>query len=191
MPANVCDAVSPATAARAQLTYESKRTDPIYVPGPQGEPVSSSISSCTWTFPNPAHGGNGRPNQWTATVQYAVIEPKLGNAAELAHTVVFENGIGTRDEKDVTVVRADPAPVPVDEGYYVYLTQKTVTGADSAVEVVLRRANAVVMVRFSGADLTKDPTLPAGLQLVTTPVDEARLRPTLDLILPEALALIR
>jgi hypothetical protein len=177
MPSNACDAISPSTATKAKLTYSSKRTDPIYVPGPQGEPMSSSINSCTWTFPNPAHGRNGRPNQFSATVQYSVIEPKLANAAELAHTLIFENGIGTRDKTGVTVVREEPAPTPADEGYYVYLTQKTPTGGDASVELVLRRANAVVMVRFSGADLSMDPTLPKGLQLVTAPVDGPREGP--------------
>ena len=172
------------------MTYSSTRTDPIHVPGSQGEPVSSSILSCTWTFPNPAHGPSGRPNQFSATVQYVVIEPKLADAADLAHDVVFDNRIGSRDGTDVAVVREETAPVPADEGYYIYFTRKSPTGAGSTAAVVLRRANAVVLVSFGGADLTLDPARPRGLQLVTVPVDETRLRPTVELIMPDALAVL-
>jgi hypothetical protein len=189
VPANPCDGVAPSTAAKAGLTYSDKRSTPLYVPGPQNLPVSASIDTCTWTFPNPAHGRNGRPNQFSATVGYTVIDPKLDNAAELAK-MIFKTIAELRNNKDVTVVREASSPVPADEGSYLYVTEKSVTGAGSKVEVLIRRANAVVQVSFSGADLTLDPKLPKGLQLVTTPVDEARLRPTVELILPDALALL-
>ena len=79
----------------------------------------------------------------------------------------------------------------VDDGYYAYVTQKSPSGAGGVAEAGVRLANAVVTVRFTGADLRSDPSRPVGDQLVTAPVGEKRLKPTVDSLLPESIGLLK
>jgi hypothetical protein len=90
----------------------------------------------------------------------------------------------------VTIEREQPAPDLGAEAYDLFLTEKSTTGRSSRVEIAVRTANAVVTLSFSGADLRIDPDLPRGLQLVTSPVAEKRLRPTAEALLPGVLALL-
>jgi hypothetical protein len=190
-PADPCAAVPATSATSLGLTRPTQRSISQFAeaPPPAGL-VSYDLISCEWVVANPGRGPNGQPNQMTARVSYAVLRPPDGDADAVARSVYLSTNENARTGNDTTVVSETTAPVPADDGYYLFTQRKSVTGADATVEVAVRRANAVVVVEFSGADLTRDPSRPVGTQLVTTPVAEARLRPTVERMLPDALALL-
>jgi hypothetical protein len=190
-PADPCAAVPAAVANRLKLKEPTRKTYDLFARDEQrpSDPlVTFGQLTCFWSVPNPGRGPDGRPNAMTARVAYSVLAPDRPHAADIAADV-FETGKEKLGEKEV--VREGAAPVECDEGYDVFVHEESPTGAGSEVEVTVRRANAVVTVAFSGADLTLDPTKPRGLQLVTTAVAEERLRPTVDGILPSALDLLK
>ncbi|MDG4784661.1 hypothetical protein O7626_01725 [Micromonospora sp. WMMD1102] len=153
--------------------------------------VIYDLVTCEWVVANPTKGPRGRPNQWTMRVAYAVIQPERESAPVVAQTVYTQGHDGLWEHKDITVVREGKPTVSADDGYYVYATRRSATGTSGEVQSAVRIANAVVTVEFSGADLTTDPTLPRGLQLVTKAVAESRLQPAVEDLLPEALGLLR
>jgi hypothetical protein len=189
-PADPCAAVPAAVAKRLRLEKPTRKTYGLFARDDQrpSDPlVSYGQLTCFWSVPNPGRGPGRRPNAMTARVAYSVLTPDRPNAADIA-AAVFATGKEQLGEKKV--VREGRATVECDEGYDVFVHEESVTGVGSEVEVTVRRANAVVTVAFSGADLRLDPTKPRGLQLVTSPVEEGRLRPVVDAILPGALKLL-
>jgi hypothetical protein len=189
-PADPCAAVPAAVARRLKLAKPTRKTYDLFARDEQrpSDPlVSYGQLTCFWSVANPGRGPDGRPNEMTARVAYSVLTPDRPSATGVAASV-FRTGKEELEKKDV--LREGTAKVECDEGYDVFVHEESVTGAGSEVEVTVRRANAVVTVAFSGADLRLDPTKPRGLQLVTSPVDEKRLRPVVDAVLPGALALL-
>jgi len=189
-PADPCAAVPAEVAGALTLTKRRRVSTGQFAPNGNGV-VSYDLVTCEWVVPNAGQGPQARPNELTAVVSYAVLEVPDGDAAAVAKGVFDRTHEGARDGAGITVVNEAAAPVPADDGYYLYVTRKSGTGAGGQVEVGLRRGNAVVTVEFSGADLALDPARPRGDQLVTTPFDESRLRPTVERMLPGALALLR
>lgn len=193
LPADPCAAVPAEVARRFALEKPRRRTYGLFATDKQrpADPlVAFDLLTCEWSVRNPAKGRDGRPNSMTARVAYAALTPDRPNAAEIAAEVFALGREQRREDKDVTVVREGPAPVRCDEGYDVFTTRRSVTGESGEIEVTVRRANAVVTVAFSGADLRIDRSKPRGLQLVTTAVEEQRLRPVVQGILPGALDLL-
>ena len=188
-PGDPCAAVPAALADRLGLREPSRRTDPLFEMDstqPQDPLVGYDQTTCVWVVRNPGRGADGRPNQMTASVSYAVIDPARP-AAEAVAESVWQRG-REKLSPDAPPVRAS---VEVDDGYYAYVTQKSPSGAGGVAEAGVRLANAVVTVRFTGADLRSDPSRPVGDQLVTTPVGEKRLKPTVDSLLPESIGLLK
>jgi hypothetical protein len=189
-PADPCAAVPAAVAKRLKLAEPTRKTYDLFArddQSPTDPLVTFGQLTCFWSVANPAKGAGGRPNEMTARVAYSVLAPDRPNAAGIA-AQVFQTRRQELGSKEV--VREGAAAVACDEGYDVFLREPSPTGVGSEVEVTVRRANAVVTVAFSGADLKLDPTKPRGLQLVTTAVDERRLRPVVEGILPGALDLL-
>lgn len=192
-PADPCAAVPADVARRLKLEKPERRTYDLFTTDAQrpADPlVSYGQRSCFWSVANPAQGPAGRPNEMTARVAYSVLTPDRPNAASIAAEVFKAGKEDLAERSGVEVVREGEPPVECEEGYDVFLHEESPTGAGSQVEVTVRRANAVVTVSFGGADLTIDRTRPRGLQLVTKPVDERRLRAVVDGVLPGALALL-
>ena len=193
-PADPCAAAAPGLAKRYGMRDATRRSTTQYAMDPatpQDPLVNFDVIACEWTVANPGTGPRGRPNQMIVRIEYAVIDPERDGAdavARVVHTRAYE---GLRQRKEVTVVREGTPTVPADDGYYAYARRRSVTGASGEVEAVIRLANAVVTVRFSGADLELDPALPRGAQLVTTPVAESRLQPAVESLLPEAIGILR
>jgi hypothetical protein len=154
---------------------------------PEDPLVEYDLVTCEWVVDNPARGAGGQPNQMTVTVSYAVIDPARPSAAAVARSVLDtgKQKLATTDQ--VTVVREVAAPVSQYDGYYVYLTRKSVTGADGEVHAAVQMANAVVTTEFSGADLRRDRSKRPGFQEETTPVPESRLQSTVTTVLPSAI----
>jgi hypothetical protein len=141
---------------------------------------------CEWVVLNPPRSDDGRPNQMTASVSFAVIDPRHPSAGQVAAAVLTAGRERLDKDPYVEVVRKTGSPVDGHDGYYVYTRRRSATGESAGVEGAVHLANAVVVVRFSGADLRLDPSKPAGLQQVTEPVAESRLRPTVASLLPAA-----
>jgi hypothetical protein len=97
-------------------------------------------------------------------------------------------GCGSGADRDTGAVGPSQ---PADDGYYIHATRRSVTGISGEIEQAVRLHNAVVTVEFRGADLTLNPALPRGAQLVTTAVPESRLRPVVESLLPGAIGLLR
>lgn len=193
-PADPCAAVPAAVARRFKLEKPERRTYDLFATDDQrpADPlVSFGQLNCFWTVENPAQGPTGRPNAMTARVAYSVLTPDRPNAADIAAEVFTAEREELRKRDGVTVVREGEPRVECEEGYDAFVHEESPTGAGGEVEVTVRRANAVVTVSFGGADLTLDRSKPRGLQLVTRPVDERRLRPVVEGILPGALDLLK
>jgi hypothetical protein len=193
-PANPCAAAPPELVKRLGLSDPVPQVITQYVTDdatPQDPLVVYDVVSCTWGVKNPARGPAGRPNEMTMEVAYAVLPPRRHNAAAVAHQVYVSARERLRQHEDVTIVREGEPHVPADDGHYVHATRRTPTGTGSEAEATVRVGNVVVTVRFSGADLTLDTTLPRGLQLVTKPVAESRLKPAVTVLLPEAVGALR
>lgn len=193
-PADPCAAAPPELAKRLGMTDATPRSTTQFATDsatPQDPLVIYDLVTCEWVVANPAKGPRGRPNQMTMRVAYAVIQPERESAPAVAQTVYAQAYDGMRQHKDITVVREGKPTISADDGYYVYATRRSTTGTNGEVETAIRVANAVVTVQFSGADLTLDPTLPRGLQLVTKAVAEPRLQLAVADLLPEALAILK
>lgn len=193
-PADPCAAVPAPLAKRFEMSDATRQSTRQYETDPdtpQDPLVAYDSLSCEWTVKNPGKGPRGRPNQMTVRIEYMVIKPERANAPTVARSVYMRAYEGLRKATEVTVVRERKPAVTADDAYYVYATRRSVTGKSSEVEAAIRRANAVVTVEFSGADLAVDPSLPRGLQLVTRPVAESRLQPVVESLLPEAIRILR
>jgi hypothetical protein len=188
-----CSAVAPALSRRLGLRSPTSRVYEQFELD-ESEPnrplVSYDDVSCEWTVPNPGRGADGRANEMTASVSYAVIEPTRPSAGAIAAAVLAHKRERLGKGNGIEVVGESSTLVDGYDGYYVYAHRKSATGTGAEVEGAVRVANAVVAVQFSGADLRFDRSKPAGLGLMTEPVDEKRLRPTVSALLPAAVKLL-
>jgi hypothetical protein len=205
-PSNPCDAVSSATRKKYKLTQPEDSAIPFTGEATDdGVVVFADTVRCAWGVDNPAKGRNGRPNQFSLTLDFQVpttddidvVDEVARSAstrdvtpAQIAQTLLdgaradLEDGsTGTT----ATLKRTEPVNDLGDNAYSAVLTEKGDFGRSTMVVVAFRAANAHVKVTYSGADLQIDPSLPEGLQLVTTPVPPRRLEPVANAVARDAL----
>jgi hypothetical protein len=154
---------------------------------PQDPVVAYDDVGCEWTVTNPGRSPDGRANQMTASISYSVIDTHRASAGQVAALVLDQSRQRFGDDQRFDVVRKAETPLAGRDGYYIYAHEKSATGVGAMTEAAVRVENAVIVVRFAGADLRVDRSKPVGLQLTTRPVDERRLRPTVLSLLPAAL----
>jgi hypothetical protein len=209
-PSNPCDAVSADTRMKYKLTQPEASTFPFTGEATaSGEVILLDTVRCSWAVDNPAKRQNGRPNQFTVTLDFQV--PTAQDADQVSAVaqaaskrdvtprrmaqVLLDSGQADLDGESAgvttTLKRSEPINNLGDRAYVAVLAQKDVSGRSTAVVVALQAANAHVKVTSSGADLKIDPSLPEGLQLVTTPVPPRRLKPAAEAIARDALEALR
>jgi hypothetical protein len=189
-PADPCAGVSNETAQQHKMRNPERLSYDLFAMD-ETKPVADQLVpfkdlQCRWSVHNAGRGPNARPNEMTIIASYKVMD-----ASDDAARSVFTEQLAVLREKSGVTIKREQSPSELGgESYYVYLTEESPIGGGSRVEVAVHNANAVITVSFSGADLRSDRNRPAGLQLVTTPVAEDRLRPTVDALLPHVLALL-
>lgn len=176
-PSSVCDAVSADTRKKYKLKNPEDR-----------------ITNCSWSVNNPAKGPNGRKNQFTLTLELDVPTAADAAGAQAASEsevtpvqmaqVLLDHGQAELEGEVAGVTsklkRSEPVNDLGDSAYSAVLVEEGEFGKSTAVVVALQAANAYIKVTYSGSDLKIDPSLPAGLQLVTTPVPPRRLKPAAE-----------
>ncbi len=189
-PRDPCSGIS-ATLTRklglknpSRQVYDRFQQDPSQ---PDDPVVAYDDVGCEWTVANPGRSPDGRANQMTASVSYSVIDTHPASAGQVAALVLDQSRQRFGKDQRFDVVRNAEAPLVGRDGYYIYVHEKSATGVGALTEAAVRVENAVIVVRFAGADLRVDRSKPVGLQLTTRPVDEQRLRPTVLALLPAAL----
>jgi hypothetical protein len=205
-PSDPCGAVSAATRKMYELRQPEASTFPYAgTATSSGVPALTDTVRCTWVVDNPGKGPNGRPNQLSVTLDFQVPTAEdvdegvaMANAAstgdvtpEQMAQVLFDSAPADLEGESAGVTtrlkRREPVDGLGDSAYTAVLAQKDQVGRSTVVVVALRAANAHVMVTHSGADLQIDPSLPQGLQLVTTPVPPRRLKPAAEAVARDAL----
>lgn len=208
-PSDPCDAVSADTRKKYELTQPEAKTFPFTGKVTASEAILLDTVRCTWAVENPAKGKNGRPNRFTVTLDFQVPTGQHADQvsaiaqaaskrditpAQMAR-VLLDSGQADLEGEfagvTTTLKRSEPITNLGDSAYVAVLAQKNVSGRSTAVVVALQAANAHVKVTYSGADLKIDPSLPNGLQLVTTPVPPRRLKPAAEAIARDALEALR
>jgi hypothetical protein len=191
-PVNPCDAVSPATVQRFKLTKPDKTLLPgVDINPATSMPVDYNFVKCSWSIDNLAHGTNGRPNMFTFSITYVVIDQRLATAEQIAKTLYLFQKDKMKTGGKRQVKRAETPDGLGAEAYYTFSVDQTSVGEGAGSDLLIRKANAYVSLSLSGADLRLDPSLPRGRQLVTTPVTEDRLKPTVLGTVQEAMSLLR
>jgi hypothetical protein len=209
-PSNPCDAVSAATREKHKLTQPEASTFPYTgATTADGDTILVDTIRCTWAVKNPAKGPNGRPNRFTVALDFQVPTAQAADEisamaraaskheitpAQMAEVLLDSGQAHLEDEVagvTTTLKRDEPTNDLGDRAYSAVLAQKGVSGRSTAVVVALQAANAHVKVTSSGADLKIDPSLPEGLQLVTTPVPPRRLKPIAEAVARDALEALR
>jgi hypothetical protein len=205
-PSNPCDAVSAATREQYELTRPKADTFPYTgAETAGGDMILADTIRCSWAVDNPGKGPNGRKNQFSVTLDLQV--PTTQDADEISamaqaaskHDVtptqmaqaLLDSGQADLEGESAGVASKLKRNVPIndlgDRAYSAVLAQEDVSGRSTAVVVALQAANAHIKVTVSGSDLKIDPSLPEGLQLVTTPVPPRRLKPAAEAIAHDAL----
>jgi hypothetical protein len=189
-PRDPCSGVS-ATLTRtlglkdpSRQVYDRFQQDPSQ---PDDPVVAYDDVGCEWTVANPGRSPDGRANQMTASISYSVIDTDRASAGQVAALVLDQSRQRYGKDQRFDVVRNAETLLAGRDGYYIYAHEKSATGMGALTEAAVRVENAVIVVRFAGADLRVDRSKPVGLQLTTRPVDERRLRPTVLALLPAAL----
>ena len=205
-PSNPCDAVSAATRRKYRLTQPQDKVFPYTgAETASGDMVMADTIQCTWAVKNPAKGQNGRSNRFTLTLDFQVPTAEDGDLVGTVARAASKHDVtpvhaaqalldsaqadleGETAGVTTTLERSEPVNDLGDRAYSAVLTQKNDFGTSTMVVVAFQAANAHVKVSHSGADLKIDPTLPEGLQLVTTPVPPRRLKPAAQAVARDAL----
>jgi hypothetical protein len=168
----------------SRQVYDRFQEDPSQ---PDDPLVAYHDVGCEWTVANPGRSPDGRANQMTASISYSVIDTHRASADQVAALVLDQSRQRFGKDGRLDVVRKAETPLAGRDGYYIYAHDKSATGTGALAEAAVRVENAVIVVRFAGADLRADRSKPVGLQLTRRPVDERRLRPTVLSLLPAAL----
>ncbi|GAA0913505.1 hypothetical protein Vau01_045910 [Virgisporangium aurantiacum] len=190
-PADQCAGVTPATAQKFKLQQPSKNS----LPGMDSDPatgtlVDYTVLRCSWSVDNPAKGPNGRPNMFTLSVTYSVIDPAFPKSVQVATGIYELKKEKLRTDPERQVKRSDAPAGLGDEAAYFFAVETSSLGEGGSVDLIIRSSNAYVSISFSGADLRSDPSKPRGLQLVTSAVAEDQLQPTVLGIAGEVLSLL-
>ena len=205
-PSNPCDTVSAATREQFELTRPKADTFPYTgAETAGGDMILADTIRCSWAVDNPAKGQNGRKNQFSVTLDFQVPTTQdadqisaMARAAsndevtptQMAQALLDSGQTDLEGESagvTTTLKRNEPIDELGDRAYSAVLGQEDVNGKSTAVVVALQAANAHIKVTASGSDLKLDPSLPEGLQLVTTPVPPRRLKPAAQAIAHDAL----
>jgi hypothetical protein len=188
-PREPCSGISATLTRRLGLNdpsrqvYDRFQEDPSQ---PDDPLVAYDEVGCEWTVANPGRSPDGRANQMTASISYSVIDTHRASADQVAALVLDQSRQRFGKDQRFDIVRNAETPLAGRDGYYIYAHEKSATGTGALAEAAVRVQNAVIVVRFAGADLRTDRSKPVGLQLTTRPVDERRLRPTVLALLPAA-----
>jgi hypothetical protein len=190
-PTDPCSAVAPATAQRFKLVRPEKNV----LPGMDSDPSTGTLVEyqnlqCIWTFDNPAKGSNSRPNMWTLTVSYSVIDRNFPAALDVAKGIYQLRKDKSTSDANRRVTRTDTPAGLGDEASYSFAVKTTSLGRSGEAQLLIVSSNAAVSITYSGADLLVDPSKKVGFQLYTGEVKEDQLQPAVMGIAGEVMSLL-
>jgi hypothetical protein len=190
-PTDPCSAVSPATAQRFKLLRPNTTTLPGMDSDPAtGKLVSYQLLKCDWSVDNPAKGQNSRPNLFSLTVSYSVIDRNFPTAINVAKAIYQFRKDKHASDANRRITRTDAPAGLGDEAAYSFAVTTSSLGQSGEAELLIWSSNATIEISFSGADLRVDPSKKVGFQLYTTPVTEEQMQPTVLGIASEVMSLL-